>query len=57
MLCGNQNVEVTEVSHKVHQCKQRAVDRIVGGTGLWLQKGLLVEYLQIHAEQDPEMEV
>lgn len=46
-----------EVSHKVRLRKQRAGDGIVGGTGLWLQeeKGSLVQYLQLYAEQDPEM--
>lgn len=48
-----------EVFHKVHLRKQRAGDAgIVGGTGLRLQKekGSLVQYLQLYAEQDPETE-
>lgn len=48
-----------EVSHKGHLRKQRAGDAgIVGGTGLRLQKekGSLVQYLQLYAEQDSETE-
>lgn len=58
-LRWDQNVEVTGSIPQSTSRKQRAGDAgIVGGAGLWLQKGKgsLVQYLQLYAEQDPETE-